>query len=166
MHHRPIKREQSMENKVPQEKLHQAVTSLDLRPIKRKLSEPEPEGKGWSVQQVEEAEKWYKRYLHLVVTYPEFTFVPNEPIDVFWHQHILDTRKYELDCKNSLGYFLHHYPYFGLEGDEQEFHEAFATTNKLYREEFGEDCIGMKFFDTRKGKGCSGQPCGNRCRGR
>lgn len=139
------------------------IESFDLKQVKRKLMEPEPEGKGWTQEQVDEAEKWYRRYLQMIVKYPDITFVPNAPIDTFWHQHILDTQKYAVDCQRVLGYFLHHYPYFGMNGDEAEFRDAFKMTNQLYIENFGEDCFSMKHFALKNGQSCSGQPCGNRC---
>lgn len=36
---------------------------------------------------------------------------PTQDIDDFWHQHILNTFKYEKDCLEFLGFFLHHYPH-------------------------------------------------------
>ena len=35
---------------------------------------------------------------------------PSQDVDDFWHQHVLNTKKYALDCKNVLGFFLHHDP--------------------------------------------------------
>ena len=137
---------------------------MDLTPIRRKLQEPFPEGRGWSTEQAIEAEKWYRRYLHIIIQYPDATsHVPNEAIDAFWHQHILDTEKYANDCEHVLGYFLHHYPYFGLNGDEEERDRAFVETNRLFKETFGEDCTHM-FIGTKMASGCKDSGSGTGCK--
>lgn len=135
------------------------LNALDLTNVKRKLMEPEPEGKGWTRDQCDEAEKWYKRFLAATIAYPDARLVPNLPIDIFWHQHILDTAAYRNDCSHVLGYFLDHYPYFGLNGDAQERDDCFDETNVFYRAMFGEDCTVMSFgVRTSHGAGCS-PPC-------
>lgn len=125
-----------------------ALKHLDLSKIKKKLMEPKPEGQGWSQAQVNEAEKWYRRFLELGVRYPDAPIVPNFPIDTFWHQHILDTRAYAADCDAIFGELLHHYPYFGLNGPEDAANRdaAFVETNRLYELHFGEDCTHMAGF--------------------
>ncbi len=125
------------------------VEKLDLTNVRRKLMEPAPEGKGWSAKQAEEAEKWYKRYLCAIIAYPEAQHVPNGQIDTFWHQHILDTQVYGKDCDATLGYFLHHYPYFGLNGDAAERDTSFDETNEIYRAMYGEDCLSLKHFGNK-----------------
>lgn len=127
-----------------------ALANLNLDNVKRKLMEPPPEGKGWSLEQVNEAELWYRRYLELCLRRPEFPVVPNYPIDMFWHQHILDTRAYGKDCDAIFGEMLHHYPYFGLNGDADQRDDAFVETNRVYRELFGEDCTHMNGFAVSK----------------
>lgn len=128
--------------------IYAPIASLDLSMVKKKLMEPEPEGKGWTQQQVDEAELWYKRFLHLIHAHPNASVVPNYPIDTIWHQHILDTRAYADDCQNIFGCFIHHFPYFGIRGDEDKKNrdDAFDLTNMLYREHFGIDCRSMKLF--------------------
>ena len=145
------------------------LEKLDLTNIRRKLMEPEPEGKGWSEAQALEAEKWYRRYLGIIIKYPHATqHVPNTPIDIFWHQHILDTTAYAEDCQYVLSYFLHHYPYFGLNGDADQRDSSFSETNNLYRLMFGEDCTSMEYFSSKKSGvttavGCK-KSCGAGCR--
>ncbi|MEK7148598.1 MAG: hypothetical protein AAB770_01640 [Patescibacteria group bacterium] len=117
----------------------QAIDQLDLGPIKVKLMEEE-EGMGWSVEQVNMVEKWYKRFLFLNLQYPSASIVPNKEIDTFWHYHILDTQKYAEDCQNIFGKFFHHFPYFGMRGeaDASDLKEAFIETKEIFRSEFGE----------------------------
>jgi hypothetical protein len=122
------------------EEVLQAIFELDLEPIKMKLMDPE-EGKGWSAQEVNYYETEYKRFLSLVVKYPEHTLAPNKEVDAFWHAHILDTMKYAEDCRNVFGYFLHHFPYFGLRGadDAANLADAFAKMQSLRQKEYGDE---------------------------
>lgn len=114
------------------------IEALDLSMIKRKLQDPE-EGMGWSPEECDDVEVEYRRYLALKRAYPEQEIVPNQPVDKFWHYHILDTQKYAEDCRHLFGYFLHHYPYFGMNGveDEQALADAFDETVSLYEAHFG-----------------------------
>jgi hypothetical protein len=134
--------------------LDRAIATLDLSQVRRKLIEPEPEGKGWSEDVALEAERWYRRFLHIILKHPHVRPVPNHQIDEFWHQHILDTRAYAQDCETVFGRFLHHYPYFGLNGDAAQRDACFDETNVLYRKEFGEGCLSAGTH----GQGCSA-PC-------
>src|SRR6266581_3211355 len=115
-----------------------AIQALDLDPIKFKLMDPE-EGQGWSREYVNQMAIAYKRFLTLSVKYPEETIAPSKDVDKFWHGHILDTMKYAEDCQNVFGYFLHHFPYFGMRGEEDAANlaEAGRTTQRLYEQEFG-----------------------------
>lgn len=133
-----------------------AIQQIDLSGPRRKLMMPAPEGNGWSAEQASEAEQWYRNYLLICAKYPGFPAVPNAPIDEFWHAHILDTRAYARDCDAIFGSYLHHYPYFGLNGDTEERDAAFDETNRLYRMEFGEDCTTMRFSAASHGEGCNG----------
>ena len=114
------------------------IDALDLSMIKRKLQDPE-EGLGWSSEECDAIEVEYKRYLALKRTYRDHEIVPNQLVDKFWHYHILDTVKYAEDCQTIFGYFLHHYPYFGMNGpeDEQALQDAFDETTELYEAHFG-----------------------------
>ena len=121
------------------EQIVAAIQALDLDPIKLKLMEIE-EGQGWSREYVDQMAIEYKRFLTLSVKYPEETIAPSKDVDKFWHGHILDTMKYAEDCQNVFGYFLHHFPYFGMRGEEDAANlaEAGRTTKRLYEEEFAE----------------------------
>jgi len=123
----------------PREQVIAAIQALDLDPIKFKLMDPE-EGQGWSREYVDQMAIEYKRFLTLSVKYPDETIAPSKDVDKFWHGHILDTMKYAEDCQNVFGYFLHHFPYFGMRGEEDAANlaEAGNTTNRLYEKEFGE----------------------------
>ncbi len=129
---------QTQLTKKPVEQVVAAILALDLDPIKVKLMQQE-EGEGWSREYVDQVEVAYKRFLTLVAKYPEETIAPSKDVDKFWHGHILDTMKYAEDCQNVFGFFLHHFPYFGMRGEQDAANlaEAGRTTRRLYEEEFG-----------------------------
>lgn len=136
----------------------QDILLLDLGMIKLKLQDKE-EGQGWDADQCDETETEYKRFLALKRNYPNKEIVPNGPVDKFWHQHILDTAKYSEDCTDLFGYFLHHYPYFGMNGeqDAKNLVDAFEDTKALYKLHFGENYIGFA-------KRCKAPKCRTQCK--
>ena len=116
-----------------------AIEGLDLTPIKFKACRKE-DGYGWSAGYADRMEVAYKRYLMLHAKHPDLTLAPEQDVDRFWHMHILDTRKYAADCETTFGYFLHHFPYLGLRGedDAKALQAAFLEMQRLSAEEFGE----------------------------
>lgn len=135
------------------------IAEMDLEPIKFKVVKE----LGFSEQKVRTVEKWYRRFLFLTFKYPEQPIVVSEVIDVFWHQHILDTRKYADDCHMVFGEFLHHFPYFGLRGEEDQraLLAAYRTTLELMRTEYGEtpdvdrDVLGSTPSEIEAASSCS-----------
>lgn len=124
------------------EELRAAIDVLDLGCIKYKLMHP-ADGEAWTKEKADRVETLYKRFLFMAVTDPR-PFMPTSEIDDMWHAHILDTAKYVTDCEATFGFFLHHFPYFGLRGDrdvlnmvrlfienchryETEYHESYAV---------------------------------------
>ena len=131
---------------IEQEESLKIIEELDLSMIKFKLCIPvKQEGKGWTPEHADNCEKWYKRFLKLHVLCPNATIVPSRTIDEMWHAHILDTRKYHKDCESIFGCYLHHFPYFGLRGEEdaENLHKALASTKILFEEFFGESLDGL-----------------------
>jgi hypothetical protein len=117
-----------------------AVMELDLTPIKKKLMHVES-GEGWSLEKANAVEKEYRRFLCLMKLFPEEDTAPLVDVDTFWHYHILDTMKYAADCEKVFGYFLHHYPYVGMDGteeDEQFRLDSGERMRTLYESIFGE----------------------------
>lgn len=139
-----------------------AISALDFTNQKRKMALPKPEGLDWSEKQIAEAEKWYKRFLATMVLEPDLTQVPNGPIDEFWHKHILDTAAYHRDCEAIFGHYIHHYPYYGLNGDEADRDQDFDRTNEAYQTWFGEDCkvmtILFDYSESENGVECDTSP--------
>src|SRR5260370_26607963 len=123
----------------PVEQVVAAIQALDLDPIKLKLMDPE-EGQGWSRDYVDRMGFAYKPFRPLMVKFPDESIAPTKDVDKFWHGHILDTLKYAEDCQNVFGYFLHHFPYFGMRGEEDaaNLRAASANMHAIYEREFGE----------------------------
>jgi hypothetical protein len=115
-----------------------AIAALDLEPIKVKLMHKES-GEGWTLERANAVELEYRRFLTLMKKFPNEDTSPLVDVDTFWHYHILDTMKYAADCQAVFGYFLHHFPYVGMRGEEDA-----ATLvrignrmKQLYEAEFG-----------------------------
>jgi hypothetical protein len=115
------------------------ISMLDLDAIKVKLMHMES-GEGWSLEYASAVEREYRRFLYLMKTYPDEPTAPLTDVDTFWHYHILDTMKYAADCEQVFGFFLHHFPYVGMRGQEDK--EALDRMGErmrtLYEETFEE----------------------------
>ena len=112
------------------------LNNLDLEPIIFRVMHMEETR--WSLEQADHVAETYRCFLYLVWKYPGKVIVPNKAVDQFWHQHILDTEKYHQDSYAVFGYFLHHFPYFGMRGetDTQALNAAFEETLALLKEQF------------------------------
>jgi hypothetical protein len=119
-----------------------AIASLDLEPIKVKLMHEES-GEGWTLERANAVEYEYRRFLYLMKKFPAEQTAPLVDVDIFWHYHILDTMKYAVDCDAVFGHFLHHFPYIGLRGEDDEAaHIRVGLRMKeLYEATFGEDYV-------------------------
>lgn len=119
--------------------IHPQIEQLDFARLKHKLMVSE-DGEPWSFEECENAEREYKRFLTLIKLNPGLEIVPTKQMDKFWHQHILDTVAYQNDCMQIFGFFLHHFPYFGINGkeDQENLFKTFEKTKQLYLEAFGE----------------------------
>ena len=53
-------------------------------------------------------EKEFKKWISLIIIYPNSDFVPSRPVDMFWHYLTLHTIQYEQFCKHIFGKFIHH----------------------------------------------------------
>ena len=116
-----------------------AIADLNLDAIKVKLMHRES-GEGWSLEKANAVEFEYRRFLILMKQFPQEETAPLMDVDTFWHYHILDTLKYAADCEQVFGYFLHHFPYIGLRGeDDAAAHVRVGERMKeLYEQTFGE----------------------------
>jgi hypothetical protein len=122
--------------------VRQYIDQIDFSMLKAKLTAPvSEEGLGWSAGEADRVEARYKNWLFLRRKYDGELMPPTQDIDAFWHAHILDTIAYHRDTAAILGRYLHHYPYFGMRGEEDynNLVNAFDNTKRRYLEEYGED---------------------------
>lgn len=114
------------------------VALIDLTMVRLKLADP-TEGKGWDKATLDMAEREYRRFLALHLMHPEMAIVPCGLVDSMWHAHILDTQAYAADCEQVFGFFLHHFPYFGMRSDQDaaDLSDAYELTLGRYRQAFG-----------------------------
>ena len=102
-----------------------SVVNLDLESVKRNLMQK----LNWSRKRIDKTEKEYREFLLLCRDAPKLEIVPwSDDLDVFWHQHILDTEKYKRDCDLIFGYFLHHNPNVKSKAEHKE---AIKKTKRL-----------------------------------
>lgn len=129
------------------------VSQLDFTMLKKKMIEE----RNWTPEFCEEVESLYRRFLALNARYPGRKICPTGPIDTFWHGHILDTRAYTQDCEVVFGEYLHHFPYFGMRGpdDQVALENTFRESIELFITHFG---IDPTAGDTLA-RGCSAQRC-------
>ncbi len=111
---------------------------IDLSKIEIKLRSPEGSLKNKSEFEVKLAVSLYREFLALNYAYRQKRIIPTQLIDCVWHAHILDTLAYAKDCVYIYGEFLHHNPYFGLNGPEDEkcLIEAYEQTCSLWKNHF------------------------------
>jgi hypothetical protein len=115
---------------------------LDLESVREAMKEKH----GWTGERALAAESEYVRFLTLLQKKPGFMLVPwldaegRDDLDQFWHQHILDTAKYESDCKRLFGKMIHHYPHLRRGSFAEK--EAAEKTHRLYARTFHEGTFG------------------------
>ncbi|MAZ40340.1 MAG: hypothetical protein CMF49_09515 [Legionellales bacterium] len=115
------------------------LSRLDLSYLERKMCSsyyPMPQ---WQPKLAEVCVMLYKRFLWLLVKYPDVQLVPTRDIDEVWHNHILYTKNYTQDCQALCGRYIHHIPSdpdntFELTSLSSNFEE----TKRLYQQEFNE----------------------------
>lgn len=64
---------------------------------------------GWSEEKTDDAIAAYRKFLYLTQVFEE-SLSPTSEIDEIWHEHILHTNKYAIDCHKTFGRFLDHFP--------------------------------------------------------
>ncbi|MES2503818.1 MAG: hypothetical protein V4534_02960 [Myxococcota bacterium] len=115
--------------------LQEKIKSLDFSIIIDKMVAHQ----GWMRADAEQTAALYRNFLFLQARYPNKRLPPSEDVDEFWHNHILDTEHYIASCDLIFGKYLHHYPYFGIDGKTNfnDLSDAFTETQQLHLEEFG-----------------------------
>src|SRR5438445_9412791 len=117
------------------------ISRLDLSFVRRKVIEK----LGWTSEKAEQVELEYKRFLYALARKRQEDLIspPTPEVDEFWHQHILDTRKYREDCEMVFGHYIDHTP--GLEPSEQ------AKADERRRQVYRDHDIESHWFDSGDG---------------
>lgn len=113
------------------------ISSIDFTMLKTKIARDE----NMTIEEIDDIEDLYRKFLALNMRYKGKKICPTGPIDLMWHYHILDTRAYERDCISLFGELLHHFPYFGMRGeqDRKDLEATFAESVELFVRHFGID---------------------------
>lgn len=112
----------------------ESVQGLDLERITRKVQHQ----RGWTASRANQAERDYRRYLALLLVYPDRPIAPpGQDADEIWHGHILDTVAYARDCERLFGCFLHHVPSYGKADEKLLLASAREQSEALYQRHFG-----------------------------
>src|SRR3990167_7005483 len=107
--------------------------NLDLSYISKKMCSTHYHLPQWQPNLVAICETLYKRFLWLMIKYPDQHLVPTRDIDEFWHNHILYTKQYTADCQALAGHYIHHKPSNSDNNLEvAKVSAQFALTKKLY----------------------------------
>lgn len=110
------------------------IAALDLSSVKEKLRSQKNWWWKWR-NDIDRIETEYRQFLYLIAVNPGKTVVPwTQQLDDFWHAHILDTRKYEEDCKKVFGHTVHHNPHLEVGSTKQK--KAFNETKDMYKTAF------------------------------
>ena len=117
------------------------ISHLDLSSVRRKVIEK----LGWTSEKAEQVELEYRRFLYALAHKRQEDLIspPTPDVDEFWHQHILDTRKYREDCDMVFGHYIDHTP--GLRPEQQ------AKANVRRRQVYSEHDIDFTSFDSADG---------------
>lgn len=96
--------------------LDKDIASLDLDCISFKVVWDEK----WTLDKINEIELEYRWFLQAIRANPGFPIAPEKSVDLYWHHHILDTSKYIEDCTKLFARYIHHFPYTGVFGNQDE----------------------------------------------
>ena len=127
-----------------QGELPQSILAMDLSFVRTKLEDRALVGREKNcppvlLSRLEAALEDYKKYLFLNLKYEGFPLVPSFEIDEVWHQHILFTEQYAVDCQAIFGGMRHHIPHFRrIERNVAEDLLILENTKAIWRKEFAQ----------------------------
>lgn len=108
------------------------ISEVDLSPILRRTCQR----LGWDDAKARQLDWEYRAFLFLTVELSSLGVSPTSDIDEVWHDHILHTEKYAMDCDFMFGRFRHHHPH--APDDKRSIHpEAAARITSFLTEHFG-----------------------------
>src|SRR5579872_6424113 len=71
--------------------MRRAIVRLDLDAVRQKAAQRH----GWSLEAAKDLEDQYRDFLVLIAENPGIVISPwSDALDLFWHEHILDTARY------------------------------------------------------------------------
>lgn len=109
------------------------IYGLDLKTIVKVTRK----GEKWKPKRAADAEHWYKNFLWMCyLNRRRPVAVLGSDADRIWHNHILDTARYQKDCNDIFGRYLDHRPIFGRPTRAQQ--AAIAETQEQCMALFGE----------------------------
>lgn len=116
-------------------RLWERISGMDFSEVEAQLVT----GQAWTAERAANTLKRYRRFLYLKITMPDDHASPTRAIDDFWHQHIINTRRYGSDCYQLAGRFLHHTFLDMTDAEEvQRAHSIRLHTQVLYEDLFVE----------------------------
>lgn len=113
---------------------HRAQTKiydLDLKKIMQGIRKK----RRWTAKRTKDAEHWYKNFLWMCYLNRQRPVAAlGRDADLVWHDHILDTKRYQADCKAIFGGYLNHQPVFGKrsKADEEAIEETIGEAYELF----------------------------------
>ena len=114
-----------------------------------------------SIDQLKEIEIQYKDFLFLCGIHKNVC--PTPKIDLLWHNHILDTAKYDDFCQKTFGRKIHHKPHYlkqSFSPSTDSKPDLIERTSSLFLEEFGYN----PFANIKAESGCNDKSqCCQRC---
>ncbi len=87
----------------------QALPTFDFTKVLEQFR-ADPHYADWPDEKLKQGETEYRQYMALCRSNPGQQVMPTRLGDDVWHQHILNTKQYVPDCRDYLGYYLHHQP--------------------------------------------------------
>jgi len=116
------------------------INSIDLEPIIQRLIKR----KKWTLRKAYEIAKLYRNFLYIGKKYGDKKISPSQQIDDFWHEHVLDTKKYHEDCNKIFGHYLHHNP-ANESKITPEYKQGFERLQELHKQEFGYEVYDIRY---------------------
>lgn len=125
------------------------ICAIDFTSMAAKLADPDV-GAPWSPEKIEFCVREYRRWLFLCRKYEGQVLSPTFAMDEYWHAHILDTKAYMRDCARIFGRFMHHNPYLGMAGpeDQQRLAQAGDRTHEYYAATFHEELYDIDYDES------------------
>jgi hypothetical protein len=114
------------------------INTIDLNPVINRMVKISK----WTLKEASLSAAQYRNFLFLKKKYGDkYSLPPSVDIDEFWHNHILNTKKYFNDCEIIFGKYLHHTPHHGENNEitQQTLEATFENqTQALHFQEFGD----------------------------